>query len=415
MTTNINNLLNNVNSNTEELDTEDLDELIDEPEYMIPIIDSINNPLKELEQVFNTSHDMNKKLVTFMSIYQSPYLNKNQQCITLLLELLGNNKYSLEERFLFLSKIKLVSDSIEVCLYGYVYWFYTYNKPILYKMLSAQFMMAHPIVEYPLITTHVKFAQQCLYNIAKSETEDVQIRSEAADILMRYATPNFRKAAENIINKLGYKYIEKRLRTIYNNSQNVHQFETKELLRELVKEVNPLLIKSDDILEWIHSIHDDKAFSSFQRILMDTSTYEEYTMVDIICYVYQKIQNSKDKCELHKRLIEELHDMNGWCSTGHVVRLLNVFQGYCSNQIQIPIEEEIKASVFARLSFAMKKCSIDLQEELLQCFQQEDKTLLEEFCNIYSPETELIEEYKHISSEKVQFYIQDSIKKYIGK
>jgi len=403
-------------------------EYIDEPPYISSVdIRGIGDSCTTLDQLEKTalsnSFSIDDRFLAFSTMYASPYHNKNQRCISVLLQVLEDTTISIEQRFSWLTKLKLSSDSIDVCLYGYVYWFYNHDEPLLYKLICAQFMISHPINDYPFIKTHIKFSQQFLYHIAKRESVSVQLRSEAADLLIRLGTPNFRKAGNEIIESLGQLYVPSRSRTLYTNSQNIHSIESiSSILAWLKKEEIKRTVTMDHIYQWCKEFKDESKDSneivleSVKRIMMDTGIYEGVYMTDIICIIFQRIQDSPHKIELEKRFIEELIDMNGWCSTGHVIRLINVLQGFEEKaNISIPVREEIRSAVYARLSYHMKKsCSKELQEELLLCFCQEDKTLLEEFINTYSPFDELKEEYKGIPDEEFVSFYNQSIKEYMG-
>lgn len=371
--------------------------------------------LDDLEKIaLSNTNSLDDRFTAFKAMYQSSYINKNQRCISILLTVLEDETIPRELRFSWLTKLKISSDSLEVCLYGYVFWFYTYDEPLLYKLLSAQFMLYHPVYDYPFIKTHIKFAQQYLYQLSKKETVSDQFRSEAADLLIRLGTPNYRKAAEGIIDLLGTKYVSKRDRTIYTNAQNTHMVNMDSVKDVITWLSNDTLVFSlDQVYEWCQSTTDAIAFDSFQRIMMDTGIYYGIPMTELICHVFQRIQLSEHKIELENRLLEELREMNGWCSSGHIVRLVNVLQGFDDKAtISIPIKEEIKSAVYARLSYSMKKCSKELQEELVLAFCEEDKTLLEDFIDTYSPYDELKKEY----NDNVDFdkYYNEAIRQYIG-
>ena len=378
--------------------------------------DSCTN-LDQLEKTaLSTSTSMKDRFIAFSAMYASPYVSKNQKCTSVLLQVLEDNSLSLEERFSWLTNLKLQSDSITVCLYGYVYWFYTYNEPLLYKLICAQFMLTHPISDYPFMTTHIKFSQQFLYYISKKESISVQLRSEAADLLIRLGTPNFRKTGHQMIEVMGNSYVPKRERTLYSNSQNIHSIESISPILTWLQE-EKVIITMDDIYRWCKERNCESSVTeSVQRIMMDTGTYDGIYMTDIICLVYQKIQSSPNKAELEKRFIEELREMNGWCSSGHVIRLVNVLQGFEFIQatINIPVGEEIRSAVYARLGYHLKTCSKELQEELILAFCQEDKTLLEDFITTYSPYDELKTEYKNLSEEEFNTHYHEAIRQYMG-
>ena len=399
---------------------DDMDEYIDPPPlYTVDLRamgDSLNSPLDGLEKTARSpTISLSDRFSAFRAIYQSPYVNKNQRCIAILLDFLADESIDKDIRFSWLTQLKVSSDSLDVCLYGYVYWFYTYDDPMLHKLMSAQFLLTHPVAEYPFIKTHMKFCQQYLYTISRKTSESIMLRSEAADILIRLGTPNFRDAAQKVIHDLGHQYVPKRERTVFNHHQNIHEIESIKEILEMFK-LQPLTITPDNVFAWC--INDEIAQRSFQRILVDTGMYEGLRMSELICHVFQRIQVSPFRTELEQRLVEELHEMDGWCSTGHMVRLVNVFQGFDPLiQVKIPIKEEIRSSIYARLTTMMKTVSKELQDELMEAFCQSDKTLLEEFIDTYSPYEELKREYvdsKLIRGVEFDLYYQQCIKEYMG-
>ena len=396
----------------------DESEYIDEPPMVsvmdLTVSDSLQSPLHDLETIaMNSSVPLPERFLAFKRMYQSPYMDKNTRCIRILLHVLADDSLSKEDRFQWLTQLKFSSDSLEVCLYGYVYWFYTYNEPLLYTLLSAQFILTHPLLNYPMINSHVKYSQQWLYRLAKKEG-DHAIRSEAADILLRLGTPQYRIAAETIIHELGQEFVSRHERTLYTNTQNVHEITSVEQAIKLITN-EVLLIQLDSILDWLQGIQHFTALSSFQRMMMDTGLFYGYRMTELICYVVQRIRASSHKNELEKRLLEEMTEMNGWCSTGHVTRLVNVFQGFDPLiQISMSLHAEIKAAVFARYRTHLKTCSIELQEEVAMCFCQDDKTLLIEFMETYSSYDEIKKEYSFMDEREFEEAYQKAIREYSG-
>lgn len=394
-------------------------EYIDPPEFVSYsnfIADSCQSLDVFEKRAMSSTESIEDRYIAFCAMYQSPFHQKNQRCIAVLLHILQDESIPKEIRFSWLTRLKISSSSLDVCLYGYVYWFYTYNDPLLYKLISAQFMLSHPVSDYPFMKTHIKFSQQYLYQLAKKDSISVQLRSEACDLLIRLGTPNFRKVGEELIHALGNQYVPKRDRTVYTNSQNIHAVNMNSV-KDAVEWLSndPLVISLDDIYSWIQTFSEERASSSFHRIMMDTGLYFGIPMSDLLRYVFQKIKSSHHQKELEKRLIEELIEMDGWCSSGHIVRLVNVLQGFDEKvNISMPIKEEIRSAVFTRLSYQMKTCSKELQDELVLGFCQEDKTLLTEFIDTYSPYDELREEYKHISKEEFDRYYNQTIRDYMG-
>ena len=421
--------------NTEEYgisSTEELEELIDEvvDEKVDSYIEfkgldtrilnhSTSNPLDSLLRVVCDSNStLDERKQSFMYMYKSSYLSKNEYCIKGLLTLLSDDNIPVETRFLWLNSIRFLSDSLEVGLHGYVYWFYRHSEPILYQLLSAQFILSNQLQNHPYIKTHVKHAHQLLYQTAKSENHTVEVRSDAADMLIRLGTPNFREASKQIIEKLGNQFIEKRKQTVYTNAQNIHEItKVSQAIQALAKKTDKeevAKLNIDTIYIWLQS--EPIALESYQRIILDTATYDGYTMVDIMKYIWLTIQYSDHRLELENRWVEELIEMNGWCSTGHLVRLLNVLQGF-DEDVVVKMDEktELRSAVYARLQFSMKKLSKELQEELSMAFCGEDKELLKEFVEEYSPYDELRSEYREVEQSVFDDWYREIIRSYLGE
>ena len=170
----------------------------------------------------------------------------------------------------------------------------------------------------------------------------------------------------------------------------------------------------DTIYTWLQN--EPVALESYQRIILDTATYDGYTMVDVMKYIWSYIQKSEHKLELEKRWVEELIEMNGWCSTGHLVRLINVLQGFDEDVVvTMDQKNELRAAVFARLQFSMRKLSDELQEELGMEFCSTEKALLKEFVDEYSPYDELRSEYRNVDQATFDGWFSEIVRLYIGE
>jgi hypothetical protein len=373
---------------------------------------SSENPLNTLyHQVLDSSLSLADRRQAFTYMYHSAYVNKDAICTNALLGLLKDETLSAEDRFYFLNSMRIQSTVLSVPMNGYVWWFYQRDDPIAYKLLAAQFILAHPMNDFPLIKTHFLQAQRFLRQVAEDETRPEQTRAEAADMLLRLGTPNFRAIGSRIISELGG--LQKK--TLYEDQQNVHQVSYQSALSTLFQKVDATAYSIDEILHHLRTQQNHDASDSLERIVLDTATYEGRTMTDVMRHIYAYIQKSPHKLELENRFIEELVDMKGWCSTGQVVRLLNTLGGFDSDiTLTVDVEKEIKAAVFARLGFSIKQLSKELQEELANEFCSEEKALLHEFVETYSPYDELIKEYQHLPVHDFQRYYDNAVKEYIS-
>jgi hypothetical protein len=388
---------------------------------------STQNPLNSLYQrVIQSDLSLEDRRRAFDLMYRSSYVNKQGVCANALLGLLKDETLSLSDRFHFLNSIRLLSSSLDIVMHGYVWWLYQYPEPERFKMLAAQFILAHPVKDFPLIKAHFLQAQRYLKEVAEKRDEhkrdehkrdehkrDEQIRAEAADMLIRLGTPNFREVGKRVIEELGGVVKEKK--TLYTDEQNVHEIVYQKALVDLVEKVKDTVDKYpiDEVLHHLRTQQRDDACESLERIVLDTAMYHGHTMARILQCVYAYIQGSPNKVELENRFIEELLEMRGWCSTGHVVRLLNILSGFDESiQLSWDVKKELKAAVFARLAFSMKRLPVDQQEELAMC--SEDKEFLREFVETYSPYEELLAEYRNLPRETFEEYYAAAINEYLA-
>ena len=379
---------------------------------------SSDNPLNALyHQVINTEISLDDRARAFDLMYRSAYLNKEQICANSLLGLLKDESLTTEQRFHFLNSIRLQSTTLSVPMHGYVWWFYQCSDPLRYplryKLLSAQFILAHQVREFPLIRNHILQSQRFLRAVAEDEKQDIKFRSEAADMLIRLGSPNFRE--------IGYAVIHSGIarKTLYEDEQNVHQVVYKDSLEKLFLKVSDENLKKysiDQILHHLRTQQNHDACDSLERIVLDTASYYGHTMAKVLQYVYAYTQESPHRLELENRFVEELVEMKGWCSTGHVVRLLNTLTGFDTEvTLSVDVYAEIKSALFARLNFALKKLPQDQQEEVTEEFCSKEKSLLIEFVDTYSPYEELLEEYRQLDRSTFEEYFQKSRREYMGE
>jgi hypothetical protein len=419
------------------------------------LLHSSDNPLNALYQkVVDTGLSLHDRQRAFDYLYHSPYLNKESICSNALLGLLKDESLTVDDRFHFLNSIRLQSSELSVPMHGYVWWFYRANseggddhrdvsdhransedrdvgegdegeekkttaedterltKQLRYKLLSAQFILSHPIKDFPLVKTHILQSQRFLKSTAEDLSETVQLRAEAADMLIRLGTPNFRAVGRRVIEELGG--MPSKHQTLYQDEQNVHQIQYTEALKKLMNKEYKLY-PIDEILHHLRSMQADAASDSLQRIVLDTAFYQGHTMSYILQCVYSYIQSSPHKTELENRFLEELVEMRGWCSTGHVVRLLNVFAGFDPELgLSVDVYAELKSSLISRLNHHLQTLPQEQQEELIAEFGAEEKGLLEEFVETYTPYEELLLEYRHLPREQFEEYYNRAVKEYTG-
>jgi hypothetical protein len=92
-----------------------------------------------------------------------------------------------------------------------------------------------------------------------------------------------------------------------------------------------------------------------QRILIDRALYSKFnnSLLNILLKIYSYIQTRDDesiKEELYKRMIEELEEMSGTCSSGFASRLVNIISGHENFNIRISFEDQIISNFMGRLN-----------------------------------------------------------------
>ena len=168
----------------------------------------------------------------------------------------------------------------------------------------------------------------------------------------------YKQFGKDIIYELGNMYTENKKRTIYTNLQNVHDTTvTKKIIDTLRQLMSTVYTErhTGEIYERIVALTQedtrrDSIIDSFQRILIDTSRYETLTMVDILLLVWEKICTSENKSELELRMLDELHEMDKTCSSGHLTRLMNILSGFFDEiqPVRISFSEQLRtrSSIF---------------------------------------------------------------------
>lgn len=220
--------------------------------------------------------------------------------------------------------------------------------------------------------------------------------------------------------------IKKPSKTIYEDGQNVHNTKINEstlnTASELVDKYN-----TSTIIEYIYyrKINDSKKQEqiekSIHRINTDTSKFgkEGFNLHSVFQSLLNLIERHPQKNELNERLVDELIDMSGKCSTGHLSRLINVLQGYETN-LQVKVQIDIKDEIYAKVKHLIEKNMMEQEnmDEIMEDMLSENKTLYIEFVKntINDNILEMINEYKNVNidGENVIKELINSLDKYTG-
>jgi hypothetical protein len=146
-------------------------------------------------------------------------------------------------------------------------------------------------------------------------------------------------------------------------------------------------------------------------------------LAGILGLVWRHVHASSHKEELQKRLLEELREASGQCSTGVAVRLLNTLSGFDDFMLKISYREAILARVMHHLNQKIGQVEDPdqrdrLLEEMTVCHSDyiHRKTFLEFFRHeIPQLKETLYEEYSEVLTDTdFDLYLRQALLVYEG-
>jgi hypothetical protein len=270
---------------------------------------------------------------------------------------------------------------IEECVYDfficnsqYAFTFFPGNM-IYYKILSGQYLLQKCNISEDMSM----MVENEVLSFAEDQELDYNRRADAADVLLQLGSQHIKYRAREIINELGMAD-RNGINTIFSNAQNVHTTEIEESVCEILEffAIFPILMIENKPIDFEYiqkKIKDNmrkerpkdldnhptqketKIILSLDRIYMDRVLYSKFnnTLSNILVKVWSYITGHEHEEEMYKRLLEELEEMSGTCSTGFVSRMVNVVCGFGEFSIRISWDDQIIANFSGRLNNAAKK------------------------------------------------------------
>jgi hypothetical protein len=162
---------------------------------------------------------------------------------------------------------------------------------------------------------------------------------------------------------------------------------------------------------------------SLNRIYLDRALYSKYncTLSNILLKIWSYINNNEHQNEMKTRLLQELIDMSGTCSTGFAGRLINSITGFGEFNLTISYRDQIIANLNGRLNSRIHKINDEefkdqILEEMTICTNDFGNRInfLKFFReNMLSIREELYEEFKnHIQDVDFDLYFRCAIAVY---
>ena len=313
-------------------------------------------------------------------------------------------------------------------------------KNYKYNLFLCQYLLNEHIIE----DKHI----ERLYSIATS-TDEEYCKSDIADFLLSVDIPgtsvDIPGTSVNKYKRMGVELFstttcdsQTKSKIIYNNKQNVHSVDLNKYIKpffEKLINIDFLLIipsnnDEDHIHKTIQEIIDtcetvittynlpyniDTIKRTIQRFILDNTLYTDkyVSLLQLLfrCYFYIKITiGEMSSEELFKRFVEELYEMADTCSSGHLVRLANIFSGF-DNTTVIDVQDELKACIFTRLTKIINSKPDELSEQIYDNVQSEMfmKLLSQDLVVLYN---QLLIEYVD-SGIILNSNYQESFRKYL--
>lgn len=247
-------------------------------------------------------------------------------------------------------------------------------------------------------------------NLFVDETISLFVKMEIADIfLLNGREERGNQMLGEIRGQENILHLESK--TIYDDTQNVHNVNINQSVLKVAYNLLDIYgkteLKLEDVLEELTDISPEykPIFKQvLERVDIDTSRfkYEKtfFSMYLIFANIWEFIQRHKLKEDLMKRLIEEIIEMEKYCSTGHISRFVNVIQGYTDNEllcVRISSESQIKSIIFNKI----EKLLLKAPEKVLDSIIEQDNSLfLNYVCRgINNQMSNLLKEYGNVENE----------------
>lgn len=328
-----------------------------------------------------------------------------------------------------------------------------------YRILAAQYILQ----KFSPESDTRKSIQETLLGFAQDHELDYNLRADATDVLMQLGDKEMKTLGQELILELGRSNGE--VITVFDNAQNVHTAEVEASVAEVLeffasmpllkisgtpigfsyvrRRVQEMLSSSKkarstetkqlenskDLCKYCGNgiptlsflspknkfcskccmdaeERDERINLALDRIEMDRALYSRYnsTLVNILLKVWTYLTGHEHEGEMHKRLLEELTEMSGTCSSGFASRLINVISGFGEFSIRISWADQIKANFFGRLSAAARRITKPesifrkdpyLTDMVMLCLNEDHEAAGKD-----SAKAHILEEFKEVPSQE---------------
>lgn len=304
-----------------------------------------------------------------------------------------------------------------------------------YKILTCQYILSKKNKYSKVI---IDKYENILLDYVQNKLIPHNKRADACDVLLYFGSNDSIQIAKINLNELSGKNIY----SIYDDKENAHIESINQSVKKIIESLDTLNLSPiptfDNVIYHINkyakkiyrskdengvyneklSNEEEKIKTSLLRIEIDRTIFKDinHSLKSILKLLYVYIQKHLNKNQLMKRLLEELIDMEGTCSSGYINRLINILSGFGIYNLQISWEEQITANLAGRLNCRIKKdknMNIILEELMNDNIQNKFNFLHFFRKNISSIKEEMYLEFRdHIDDCDWDLYFKKAILNY---
>lgn len=318
-------------------------------------------------------------------------------------------------------------------------FFYNTTNDLRDRILSANYIIQSEESEILERDNICDLLLECYNDGSKI---DNNTKGDALDVVVRLGNKDQRDKALFLLTELGYddaQYsndVASRIRTFYNNTQNIHLTDIDKKLEKFVQENDFTDLEDYDVVksEVMALISTSKSakkrfncIRSINRVERDTTklTSKNLTLTDIFIKVWALVKEVKEnevKRELlEARMLDELEDMDDTCTTGHGGRFVNVIMDD-EDAMKITWQDQITANISGRVQAQMNKSEFagDINAGMIaDSAEDPDAVKYKEFILEYQPilYKELYDEFvggKYIKKAEFNKYFENGYKQWIN-
>lgn len=311
-----------------------------------------------------------------------------------------------------------------------------FDDPVMYRVTFAQEIVRRE--DCP------EFVVECLDDLLRVMTdpnEPFETQADVCDFFLNTPEgidPSYHAQAEEKMRELFRENLLSEL-SVYANRQNVHSASIEASAQEVVEKLHEKYgvrpTTPEQLQQWRLDMEEWSAFAALDdasqqkvllcvsRIFFDKRLYgsTKDTLSSIFGLVWRHIASSDHQSDLQKRLLEELVEASGQCSTGIAMRLANTLSGYDDFMLRLSYREDILSKVVHHMN---KHVMADEDQERLlyqMTLPHSRYTDRKDFLSflrtrIPSIKEELYAEYKDVVSDTdFDLYLKQAILVYEGQ